>query len=109
MRSADRVRKCLLFGVDRTDRRQVLNDANDPKRTWRSRSLAIRCSNAGKFYWPVSCENCQRSLLQMLSATRAASVTKVVSGWPQRSCRGERWLGRIADLIPAKALGAIQG
>jgi hypothetical protein len=31
MRSADRVRKCLLFGLDWTYRRQVLNDANDPK------------------------------------------------------------------------------
>src|SRR5216684_328770 len=33
MRSADRVQKCLLFGVDRTYRRHVLNDANDPKQT----------------------------------------------------------------------------
>src|SRR5258705_941613 len=39
MRSADRVRKCLLFGIDRTYRRHVLNDANDPNRTWRSRLL----------------------------------------------------------------------
>src|SRR5882757_9643395 len=39
MRSADRVQKCLLFGVDRTYRRQVLNDANDPQPTWRRRSL----------------------------------------------------------------------
>jgi len=30
MRSADRIQKCLLFGVDRTYRRHVLNDANDP-------------------------------------------------------------------------------
>ena len=30
MRSADRIQKCLLFGVDRTCRRHVLNDANDP-------------------------------------------------------------------------------
>ena len=34
MRGADRVQKCLLFGVDRTNRRQVLNDANDPNRTF---------------------------------------------------------------------------
>ena len=33
MRNANRVQKCLLFGVDRTYRRQVLNDANDPHRT----------------------------------------------------------------------------
>ena len=33
MRIADRVRKCLLFGVDRTYRRDVLNDANDPERS----------------------------------------------------------------------------
>ena len=33
MRSADRIQKCLLFGVDRTYRRHVLNDALDPKRT----------------------------------------------------------------------------
>ena len=32
MRSADRIQKCLLFGVDRTYRRHVLNDANDPLR-----------------------------------------------------------------------------
>jgi hypothetical protein len=32
MRSADRVQKCLLFEVDRTYRRQVLNDANDRSR-----------------------------------------------------------------------------
>jgi class 3 adenylate cyclase len=31
MRSADRVQKCLLFGIDRTYRRHVLNDANDPE------------------------------------------------------------------------------
>src|SRR5258708_2818066 len=41
MRSADRVRKCLLFGIDRTYRRHVLNDANDPQRT-SSRSKALR-------------------------------------------------------------------
>jgi len=29
MRSADRVQKCLLFGVDRIYRRHVLNDVND--------------------------------------------------------------------------------
>ncbi|MEA2909993.1 MAG: hypothetical protein QOJ15_2074, partial [Bradyrhizobium sp.] len=33
MRSADRIQKCLLFGVDRTYRRHVLNDANDPEQT----------------------------------------------------------------------------
>src|ERR1700730_17972538 len=32
MRSAERVKKSLLFGVDRTYRRHVQNDANDPKR-----------------------------------------------------------------------------
>jgi hypothetical protein len=35
MRSAERIQKCLLFAIDRTYRRHVLNDANDPKRTWR--------------------------------------------------------------------------
>jgi hypothetical protein len=30
MRSADRAQKCLLFWVDRTYRRQLLNNANDP-------------------------------------------------------------------------------
>src|ERR1700730_8296688 len=109
MRSADRVRKCLLLRVDPTSSTGGQTDANGRKRMRRSRPLAIRCSNAGKSYWPVSCENWQRSLLQMFSATRAASVTKVVSGWPQRSCWGERWLARIADLIPAKALGATTG
>jgi hypothetical protein len=52
MRSADRVRKCLLFGVDRTYRRQVLNDANDPMQTcvWDGR-LAARCSaSSHEFY-----------------------------------------------------------
>jgi hypothetical protein len=33
MRSADRVQKCLLFGIDRAFRRHVLNDANDPNQT----------------------------------------------------------------------------
>jgi hypothetical protein len=33
MRSADRVRKCLLFGVDRTYRGDHETDAFDPKRT----------------------------------------------------------------------------
>jgi hypothetical protein len=36
MRSADRVRKGLLFGVDRTYRRHHETDAFDPKQTWRS-------------------------------------------------------------------------
>jgi len=35
MRSADRARKCLLSGVDRTYRRHHETDAFDPKRTWR--------------------------------------------------------------------------
>jgi hypothetical protein len=35
MRSADRVRKCLLFGVDRTYRRHHETDAFDPTRTCR--------------------------------------------------------------------------
>src|SRR6266851_10392596 len=35
MRSVDRVRKCLLFGVDRTYCGRYETDANDPKRTWR--------------------------------------------------------------------------
>jgi len=33
MRSAERVRKCLLFGVDRTYRGHHETDALDPKRT----------------------------------------------------------------------------
>jgi len=33
MRSADRVRKCLLFGVDRTYRGYPKTDAFDPQRT----------------------------------------------------------------------------
>ena len=36
MRSADRVRKCLLFGVDRTYRGHHETDAFDPKRTLRN-------------------------------------------------------------------------
>jgi hypothetical protein len=39
MRSADRVRKCLLFGVDRTYDGHHETDANDPKRKWRKSSL----------------------------------------------------------------------
>jgi hypothetical protein len=39
VRSADQVRKCLLCGVDRKYRRQVLNDANDPEAT----QLMLRC------------------------------------------------------------------
>jgi hypothetical protein len=35
MRSADRVRKCLLFGVDRTYRGPHETDALDPQRTCR--------------------------------------------------------------------------
>jgi hypothetical protein len=35
MRSADRVRKCLLFGVDPTHRGHHESDAFDPKPTWR--------------------------------------------------------------------------
>src|SRR5882757_5210512 len=35
MRNADRVRKCLLFGVDRTYRGHHETDAFDPKRTCR--------------------------------------------------------------------------
>src|SRR5882757_7606800 len=34
MRSADRVRKCLLFGVDRTYLGHHETDALDPLRTW---------------------------------------------------------------------------
>jgi hypothetical protein len=34
MRSADRVRKYLLFGVDRTYRGYHEADAFDPKQTW---------------------------------------------------------------------------
>jgi hypothetical protein len=33
MRSADRAGKCLRLGVDRTYRRHVLKDANDPMQT----------------------------------------------------------------------------
>jgi hypothetical protein len=36
MRSADRVRKCLLFGVDRTYRGHHETDASDPNRTSRT-------------------------------------------------------------------------
>src|SRR5580704_3385786 len=65
--------------------------------------------NAAKFYWPVSSENWRRATLQTLSATRVASLTKIVSGWPQRSRCGVWRIGCIADPIPAKALGVIQG
>jgi len=34
LRSADRVRKCLLFGVDRTYRKHHETDAFDPKQTY---------------------------------------------------------------------------
>src|SRR5260370_1141015 len=39
MRSADRLGKCLLFGVDRTYCGRHEPDAFDPQRTWRSRLL----------------------------------------------------------------------
>jgi hypothetical protein len=39
MRSADRVRRCRLFGVDRTYRRHRETDAFDPKRTPAEREL----------------------------------------------------------------------
>src|SRR5450631_706548 len=39
MRSADRLRKCLQLGVDRTDRGHYETAAFDPNRTW-LRSLA---------------------------------------------------------------------
>jgi hypothetical protein len=39
MRSADRVRKCLLFGVDRTYRGHHETDAFDPERKWRNSLL----------------------------------------------------------------------
>ena len=42
MRSADRVRKCLPFRVDRTSRGLHESDANDdPERTWRKRLAAF--------------------------------------------------------------------
>ncbi len=34
MRSADRIQKCLLFGVDRTYRGNRESDASDPEQTW---------------------------------------------------------------------------
>jgi hypothetical protein len=37
MRSSDRVRKCLLFGVDRTYRGHHKTDATDPERTFGTR------------------------------------------------------------------------
>jgi len=43
MRSADRVRKRLLLGVDRTYRRHVLNDANDPEQ--KSQTKTVRTSD----------------------------------------------------------------
>jgi hypothetical protein len=39
VRSADRARRCLLFGVDPTYRRHHETAAFDPKRTWRNRLL----------------------------------------------------------------------
>jgi hypothetical protein len=39
MRSADLVRKCLLFGVDRTHRGHHETDAFDPQRTWQGHLL----------------------------------------------------------------------
>jgi hypothetical protein len=39
MRSADRVRKCLLFGVGRTYGGHHETDASDPNRTWQNRLL----------------------------------------------------------------------
>jgi len=39
MRSADRARRCRLFGVDRTYRRHRETDAFDPKRTPAEREL----------------------------------------------------------------------
>ena len=64
MRSADRVRKCLLFGVDRTDRGHHETDAFDPEQTladaqlrrqWRYNLRAVRdecCSRSE--YRPAS-------------------------------------------------------
>ena len=44
MRSAGRIQKCLQFGVGRTYRRHVLNDANNLSQTWARRpvSRAVR-------------------------------------------------------------------
>jgi hypothetical protein len=47
MRNADRVQKCLLFGVDRTDRRQILNDASDPfRKSWLARRLVYSMTSS---------------------------------------------------------------
>src|ERR1700730_8749472 len=52
MRSADRVQKCLLFGVDRTCRGHHETDANDPMQTYvgDGRLAALRSASPHEFY-----------------------------------------------------------
>jgi hypothetical protein len=47
LRSADRVRKCLLIRVDRTYRRHHETDASDPKRTCEVQFPSIRLDLSG--------------------------------------------------------------
>src|SRR5260370_32497460 len=60
MRSADRDRKCLLFGVDRTYRRHVLDDANDPEQ--KSQTEKVRTS-----YTDTNLRTCSSAPLHPLS------------------------------------------
>jgi hypothetical protein len=52
MRSADRVRKCLLFGADRTYRGHHETDANDPMQTYvgDGRLAALCSASPHEFY-----------------------------------------------------------
>jgi hypothetical protein len=51
MRSADRIQKCLLFGVDRTYRRHHETDAFDPTQTSRTAYSITSPVRGGKNGW----------------------------------------------------------
>jgi hypothetical protein len=69
MRSADRFRECLLFGVDRKSSAHPQNDAIDPKRTYNgdakhrdgraTRSPARNAQNRESALRPLQVESCQ--------------------------------------------------
>jgi|HubBroStandDraft_6_1064221.scaffolds.fasta_scaffold53056_3 hypothetical protein len=58
MRSADRIQKCLLFGVDRTYRRHYETDAFDPFRTSASQTHCFRSQFRGQDYGQTEVCSC---------------------------------------------------
>src|SRR3981081_3171826 len=72
MRSVDRVRKCLLFGVDGTYCGRHETDAFDPKRTWLN-SLLDHLVGDGRFPRPPN-----RSAQMSFSVPWAAAVAPPV-------------------------------